>query len=226
MPEGPKKKNQDSDPESEFYTGRVKYTDSMADHYLKKSEGRRGPENAVLKRILQQYGVGKTLLDAPCGVARVGALLDGSDFRYFGADYSRPMLERARERLRETTLQYDLLHCDLEQAPFGSRSFDTTLSLRFLHHLPTKTRSSVLHGLARVTDRLLIVTFFHPFSLHYVMRNCRSLINMARGGEPSGRYSHTARWLEEQVKPQGFRLSQVYSTGFLKETRYAVLERT
>ncbi len=211
--------------EPESYTGRVKYTDSMAEHYLKKSEGRRGRENATLIQILDRFEVRGPLLDAPCGVGRVGALLDGSGIRYFGADFSVPMLLKARERLGQRDLSHKLLRCDLEHASFGSRVFDTTLSLRFLHHLPTQTRSRVLRELARITDRLLIVTFFHPFALHYLERSFLGIARKMVGGEPSNRYSNTTGWLAKQMNPEGLKLVAVYGTGFLRETRYAVFER-
>ena len=207
------------------YTARVKYTDAMAEHYLKKSEGRRGRENAVLLDILRRFGVGEALLDAPCGVGRVAALLAGQSVHYCGADFSMSMLDRAKDRLLPLDLKHDLLRCDLERAPFADRAFDTTLSLRFLHHLPADTRCAVLKELARITDRVLVVTFFHPLALHYVERRMLSFLKRVTGGRGSNRYSHTTTWLMRALAPEGWRLKYSCGTGFLRETRYAVFER-
>ena len=220
---GPATDNESGD--KVLYTARVKYTDAMADHYLKKSEGRRGRENAALLDILRRFEVKGALLDAPCGVGRVGALLSGQGVRYCGADFSMSMLRRARARLSGCDLKYDLLRCDLERVPLVDRAFDTTLSLRFLHHLPDGTRGAVLKELARITDRILVVTFFHPLALHYVERRVLSFLKRITTGRGSNRYSHTTTWLVRVLAAEGWRLKYSCGTGFLRETRYAVFER-
>lgn len=206
------------------YSGRTKYDARVADRYLNKAEGRRARENAILLELLETHQVKGRLLDAPCGVARVGALLAEHDLDYTAGDISSAMIESATSRLKGLTdpaLRFRLMRCDLEGMPFPGPTFDVSLCLRLLHHLPTPIRSRVLGEMARVTKRILIVTFFHPFALHYVKRQLKARVK----GRPSDRYSNTTGWLRQQVEPHGFKLIDTRGTGLLRETRYAVFER-
>ena len=205
------------------YSGRTKYDARVADRYLNKAEGRRARENAILIELLDAHGVRGRLLDAPCGVARVGALLADRDIDYTAGDISSAMVDAAAERLADldgTDLNHRLMRCDLEGMPFAGPTFD--VSLRLLHHLPRPIRARVLGEIARVTQRILIVTYFHPFALHFLERRVKAIIKR----RPSDRYSNTAGWLKRVLEPQGFRMIDSRGTGLLRETRYGVFERT
>ena len=206
------------------YSGRTKYDARVADRYLNKAEGRRAAENAILVDLLDTHQVRGPLLDAPCGVARVGALLADRPIDYTAGDISSAMIETATTRLAElsdSVLTHRLMRCDLERMPFAGATFDVSLCLRLLHHLPRPIRARVLTEIARVTERVLFVTFFHPFALHYLERRVKACIKR----RPSDRYSNTSGWLKSVLEPSGFQLVDSRGTGFLRETRYAVFER-
>jgi tRNA (cmo5U34)-methyltransferase len=51
-------------------------------------------------------------------------------------DLSRPMLERARKRIRsENACEIRTLHCDLRDAPLPDRHYDVVIAAAVLHHL-------------------------------------------------------------------------------------------
>ena len=208
---------------SEAYSARTKYDERVATRYRHEAEGRRGRENAVLRSILDEVGLQGTLLDAPCGTGRVVDVLGGRLRRYVGLDLSTAMLSECGRRILDLaeTFPAGIGRADLERLPLAERSIDVTLCLRFLHHLPPATRGKVLDELARVTDRILVVTFFHPFALHFLERKVKDLIRR----RPNPRFSNTTGWLEERLAGRGFRLRSSRGTGLLRETRYAVFER-
>ena len=204
------------------YTAKTKYDDRVADRYRNESEGRRRRENEVLRRVFADVGIRGPILDAPCGVGRVIGLLPDEAVDYTGIDISTSMLERAGERLADRPEQGRLLRADLEALPLADRGFDLTLCLRLLHHLPADVRETVILELARVTDRILVVTFFHPFALHFVKRKVKGFLR----GWQNPRFSHRTHWLTQRLEPLGFRLRAKHGTGFLKETWCAVYERS
>lgn len=202
------------------YSGRTKYDD----RYLNKAEGRRARENAILLDLLDTHEVRGRLLDAPCGVARVGALIADRPVDYTAGDISSSMVESASNRLSNLTdsgLSYRLMRCDLEAMPFAGASFDVSLCLRLLHHLPRPIRARVVAEIARLTECILMVTYFHLFALHFLERRLKAIIKR----QPSYRYSNIAGWLKSVLEPHGFRMVDSRGTGFLRETRYAVFER-
>ncbi|MCA9319840.1 MAG: methyltransferase domain-containing protein [Planctomycetes bacterium] len=207
---------------SSVYTAKTKYDERVATRYRNESEGRRARENAALFEILRDLEPIESLLDAPCGAGRVAALLgERGDLDYVAVDIAPSMLQRARERVSDQALVPRFLRCDLEALPFADQAFDVTLCLRLLHHLPEPIRARVVTSLARATQRVLVVTFFHPLALHYLERWVKDLFR----GERSPRYSHRTRWLIDRLEPLGFTLRESRGTGFLRETRYAVFER-
>ncbi len=211
-------------PQGESYGGRVKYTDAAADRYRNKSEKRRGPENRILPELLERHEIRGPLLDSPCGVGRVAGLLQDFEIDYTGSDLSPSMLNAAKERIASfeaPKIATKLARVDAEQLPYGDQSFGTVLSMRFLHHLPSKTRAHVMRELARVSSRMIIVTYFSPFALHYLDRQVRHALK----GSKSGRYSNSVKWFEQALRGTEFELVEEVGTGFLRETRYAVFRR-
>jgi hypothetical protein len=94
--------------------------------------------------------------------------------------------------------------------------------MRFLHHLDPRSADAVLAELARVSRRFIVVSFFHPLSLHGLNRRLRSLAS----GRPRGRWSATPRVLAGSLRPHGFRLLRaVAETPLFRELWIAVFER-
>ena len=66
------------------------------------------------------------VLDVGCGTSRFGFIND-----YTGADFSEPMLEKAREKYPEN----NYIQADARDLPFEDNSFDNVISTRLLMHI-------------------------------------------------------------------------------------------
>jgi hypothetical protein len=71
---------------------------------------------------------------------------------------------------------------------------------RFLHHLPPELARAALAEACRLARRFVVVSHFHPCSLHGLRRRVRELV----AGRPSGRYALTAGRLQRWMAAHGF----------------------
>jgi SAM-dependent methyltransferase len=102
--------------------------------------------------LLTKHVVGKTVLDAGCGGGAFVDYLVGKGFQATGVDKHDVFLQVARERrFKGTFVQADLAH----RLPFADASFDTTICLDVLEHVPDDTET--IRELARVTRRRLLI---------------------------------------------------------------------
>ncbi len=114
----------------------------------------------LLARFAGPPGV-EPLLDAPCGSGRLRPALarHGS---WVGLDVSLSMLREARSGGAPAAL----LCGDLERLPFRDGAFRAVVCCRLLHHLrEPASLERVLRELVRVTDRLLIASFWDRATL-------------------------------------------------------------
>jgi SAM-dependent methyltransferase len=152
------------------------------------------------------------VLDVPCGVGRVSQALVAVGARCVGADRSRAMLAelRAADHQRMPLVQSDARHL-----PFADRSFDGVVVFRFLHHLTDETAQAVVAEAARVADRFVVVTFFHPVSLHGLRRR---LAAAAKGRPPTRfaiRYGRLRTWLSDRgFEPVGHAAERPFAREF------------
>ncbi|QJW92711.1 class I SAM-dependent methyltransferase [Frigoriglobus tundricola] len=102
--------------------------------------------------LLRKYVVGPTVLDAGCGGGGVVDFLCRQGFEATGVDKFSMFLEIASERkFLGRFLQADLN----ERLPFPDRSFDTTICLDVLEHVPDDRVA--IRELARVTRGRLVI---------------------------------------------------------------------
>lgn len=98
----------------------------LHDPLFPEAESRR--EVAAMIELLG-LPVGARILDAPCGWARHDTLLDTAGFETFGADISRPLLDRGARALRDGGQPLRLAAADLRALPFASGSFDAVINV-------------------------------------------------------------------------------------------------
>lgn len=90
-------------------------------------------KRALLARHLKAVPQGGWVLDIGCGVGLMGAYIKSvrPDLHLIGADFCRPMLERAA-----ITQAYELLMvANVTRMPFADRRFDLVLAMDVLFHV-------------------------------------------------------------------------------------------
>jgi putative AdoMet-dependent methyltransferase len=129
--------NRDSDasdlfPPSEFYSWAKSYDDSINDGSGFPFDGYYN----VLKTIIQLSGAkeGDEVIDLGTGTGNLAARFAAIRSRVWGLDFSREMLERARQKLHQAVFaQADLRS---EWPPEFQRKFDHIVSAYTFHHFP------------------------------------------------------------------------------------------
>jgi ubiquinone/menaquinone biosynthesis C-methylase UbiE len=110
----------------------------------------------IVDAILTALPARSTVLDLPCGTGRFNALLARHGCRHVGADISLDMLKQSRlASAHNGALR--LVSCDAEQTPFADESFDYVLCMRFFNLIPFEIASLVLHEMARVSRKGVVV---------------------------------------------------------------------
>jgi len=141
-----------------------------ARHYARgrfRSWRRAERDPAQVARILARAwrgSPGARVLDVPCGTGRLfEAIARSAKASPIGVDVSAGMLAEAREREPRARL----VRASAWQLPFADRSFDVVIACRLLHHVgEEEALARVLGELVRVTDRLLVASFFDSASWH------------------------------------------------------------
>ena len=116
-----------------------------------------------------------TILDLPCGTARLHADLSAAGYSVHGADLSKEMLSVAST----ATDSASLLLSEAEHLPLVDDSADAVISLRFLIHIrDAAARHRILSEMSRVARHLVIAQVRDPRSLKHRMRRLRSALHM------------------------------------------------
>jgi len=170
----------------------------------------RNPRRAARElALLEAVWIGRPgdrVLDAPTGTGRLlGELAQRKAARMVGSDRAWAMLEEARERCTE----FPLVQSDALGLPFQSRSLDGVVIFRFLHHLQAKDADRALAEAARVADRFVIFTFFHPCSLHALNRWLKERLR----GRAATRFGRWPRVWSARMQAHGFRLVSLRAEG-------------
>jgi len=206
------------------YPGRMGYrTEEKAEIYAGRSHARNLSEARMLEALIGKIlssGNKKPLnaLDIPAGEGRAARLLQGMGFETVEADISVSMLLLGR---RSNTSGRAVV-ADIEgRLPFSDATFDLVLCWRLLHHLPSLDRvSGVLRELARVSNQWVVVSFFHPLSLHHLQRRTSALIT----GRKGSRYSFTLGQIRKAGSVSGLRIwKKTAQLPYLRDLWAAVL---
>ena len=202
----------------ELYSGRTKYGPSMAERYARRNPKRNAEEARVLEALLGGLPAGGKVLDVPCGAGRIAKILSHRGFHVTCGDLSADMVAAAGRSLDSAIprLRADLLHL-----PFADQSFDHAFAIRIFHHLPTpEIRIQALRELSRVARQKVILTFFHPISLH----SARRWIQGKLTGRPSRRARFGTKTLAAEAGEAGLEVELTRGLRpYLKDLWFAVL---
>jgi len=177
-----------------------------------------GRDPRTVRRLLERHGVRGPVLDAPCGTGRLASTLASFGARVVSLDLSASMLASARASLPGTALQGSV-----HALPFRDRAFDVVVSCRFLHHLHEReARAAALRELARVSERLLVASFWDDASWPAL----RVRLGLRRDEGPRGRTACSRAEIAELVELAGFRVLD-HATGlrFVSQQTFFVAER-
>tara|TARA_R110002096_G_scaffold161998_2_gene329022 strand:- start:476 stop:1897 length:1422 start_codon:yes stop_codon:yes gene_type:complete len=164
----------------------------------------RNPKRARREReLLERIWPGKsqeTVLDLPCGTGRLLPFLRDHGHLVAQGDGAFAMLEQADARGMRGEL---LVQANALQIPFGDACVDGVVMFRFLHHLPPEAAKNAIAEACRVARRFVVVSFFHPCSMHHLQRRTRQLL-----GTPATRFAMTLATIKKTAKRHGFELHQ------------------
>ena len=103
------------------------------------------------------------ILDIGCGNGRLLKRLRGKSVRYVGIDFSKALINEARNKFPG----YHFQIANAINLPFPNNSFDKVYAIAFLHHIPSKkARKQVIKESKRVLKErgLLILTVWNLLS--------------------------------------------------------------
>lgn len=116
-------------------------------------------EERALRRALRLYCKKPgTILDLPCGTARLLPVIIREGHKVTGGDISEEMIGIAKKIYGENN-NVDFRKVDGEKLPFSDNSFDYLTSYRLMCHLPSEQRQKVLNEMIRVTRHILIINY-------------------------------------------------------------------
>lgn len=150
---------------SSDYPARGRYLGEEAlARYRERSTHRDRAERALLEALLPER-IDGWVLDAPCGLGRMGDLLAARGGRVVSLDISPDMARSVAAQGGRAA------QAELERLPLADRAVDGALCFRFLHHVPSReARVAIYRELARVSRRFVVLSWFHPFSAHRLRR--------------------------------------------------------
>jgi SAM-dependent methyltransferase len=131
---------------------------------------------AIQKALALATGV-KSIVDLPCGTGRFTGNLARAGFEVVGSDISLEMIGQAAKSSAVSHANVrGYVRADAEALPFGTKSVDCLMSIRFLFHVDSETRKRMLREFGRVSRRWIIADYRHKYSVRYgVWRLARAL---------------------------------------------------
>jgi SAM-dependent methyltransferase len=159
---------------------------NSGEHYARaRFRGTRAAERdpSLVERCLRAHAALplESVLDAPCGTARLRPRLARHARRYVGVDVSDEMLTAA---LRGAGAPGSVVRGDLAALPFRDGSFDAVVSCRLLHHVASReARLAIARELLRVSRDLVVASFWDASSLPGMRRR----LGLKRSEGPGGR---------------------------------------
>jgi len=173
--------------------------DGRSHTYAERNPKRAKAERRLLERVWPGQA-GETVLDLPCGTGRLLPFLREQQHRVLQADGALAMVKQAREQGCAGDL---MLQSNALQMPFADSSVDGVVMFRFLHHLPPDAAKAAIAEACRVARRFVVVSFFHPCSLHHLQRRTRQLL-----GTPATRFAMPLKTVKKVARQQGFSLDR------------------
>jgi len=174
-------------------------------------------EMALIHKAISQSDLSlpATILDLPCGTARLSLSLARKGFDVVGLDISPAMIEQGINKIIGTPLEQRIKFevGNGESLSFPDAFFDLPISLRLFGHLPPDVRQNVLNELSRVSKSHVIATYYHKNSIQQLIRK--------RKRENSGFpwYPVNIKIIDEELKEAGLkRIKTFFALPFVSET--------
>jgi ubiquinone/menaquinone biosynthesis C-methylase UbiE len=134
-------------------------------------------EDNILQSWLRGFTKEALILDIPCGAGRFVPTMNKLGFNFIGADFSRAMVQAARNELPAGSISR-FANADVEHLPFADNSIDCVIIWRFFHHIPnTEIRQRVLAEAARVTRSKVLLSFHHSLSFTHLRKSIQRFIS-------------------------------------------------
>jgi SAM-dependent methyltransferase len=114
--------------------------DSIVERFNEWADSFETPERAWLDKLQARLHQGSDVLDLGCGGGRHGAQAIAAQHRYTGVDISQAQIERARERLPDSTF----VCADVTMLELEPESFDAVVSLFMFGHIPRDEQAPLL----------------------------------------------------------------------------------
>jgi SAM-dependent methyltransferase/glycosyltransferase involved in cell wall biosynthesis len=115
---------------------------------------------------------GLSVLDVGCGTGTTDRFLVGHVGTLSGVDVSEEMLVQARQNVPDARYEW----YDGEKLPFPDSSFDVSVAICVLHHVPTSARAKFVSELNRVTRHQGLIAIFEHNPLNpltrYAVNSC------------------------------------------------------
>lgn len=117
----------------------------------------------------------ESVLDLPVGTGRLLPLVLQRSVSFAGGDISMEMMQQAAAKLTASGKQdpFPFVQCNAETLPFADNTFDTTVTLRFMFHLPREMRVNILRELSRVSRRWVIIDCRNKWNPGFVIRKTK-----------------------------------------------------
>ncbi len=137
------------------------------------------------------------------------------DFELYGLDFSRPMLDFARQYSQKFGFTASLVVADAGYLPFADESFDWAISVATYHHIPgEERRQAALNELKRVLKPggEAFITVWNYWQPRFWFRGKEVIVPWRTGGKILPRYYYLFSYpeLEKRVKQAGFQLLQSF----------------
>ncbi len=174
---------------------------------------------AAVRALLRRCEGVSSVLDAPCGAARLAQAVNAHGARWTGADVSHAMLASAPSECSARRVQ-----ASLAALPFRARQFDAVVCCRFLHHLQDRVAlERAAAELARVSRRYVIASFWDSASLPAL----RVRLGLKRSEGPQGRAATSRALIAECFARAGMRVVAFRAHArFFSQQTFVLLERS
>jgi ubiquinone/menaquinone biosynthesis C-methylase UbiE len=163
-------------------------------------------ERRVVAAALRGLGPITTVLDIPCGTARLLPVLARFGLRAVVADPSKEMVKQARGLQKSFVYPLYGFVAIATQIPLPDESVDAVLCSRVLNRLAfPEYRITLLCELARVCRVGVVVSFYDADSFRHRRRLRRNL------GTKPGRHAITRQQFNDEVSQAGFKCVSMYA---------------
>jgi len=143
----------------------------------------------------------ETIIDVGCGTGALCSVLNDMGLKVTGIDPAEKMLNIARKKLENKTVQFINANV-LEKLPFGNSSFDISIASYVAHGLQEHERKMMYAEMSRVTRSRVIIYDYNQQRSFWI-----TIAEWLEGGD----YFHFIRNAEYEMRDCVFELQECFS---------------